>query len=284
MAERKTKINEDSSLSVVRKCNLLDINRSTLYYKSVEQLPDKEELEIKKQMDKLHLKYPFMGSRSLRAQLKLKGYMVNRKRVQRLMKEMNIHSTAPKPNTSRPGKQHKIYPYLLRNLKIDHSNHVWATDITYIPMARGFLYLVAIMDWYSRNVLSWRLSNSMDSTFCVEALNEAIAKYGTPEIFNTDQGSQFTGEEFTGVLKSAEIKISMDGKGRWVDNVFVERLWRSLKYEEVYLKAYDTAQEARQGIGAWFGFYKHERTHQSLENQTPEQVYLNSKPKKDLAA
>ncbi len=284
MAERKTKINEDSSLSVVRKCGLLDINRSTLYYKSVEQLPDKEELEIKKQMDKLHLKYPFMGSRSLRAQLKLKGYIVNRKRVQRLMKEMNIHSTAPKPNTSRPGKQHKIYPYLLRNLKIDHSNQVWATDITYIPMARGFLYLVAIMDWYSRNVLSWRLSNSMDSTFCVEALNEAIAKYGTPEIFNTDQGSQFTSEEFTGVLRSAEIKISMDGKGRWVDNVFVERLWRSLKYEEVYLKAYDTGTEARQGIGAWFGFYNHERTHQSLENQTPEQVYLNSKSKKNLAA
>ncbi len=284
MAERKTKIQEDNSISVVKKCDLLDVNRSTFYYQSVEQLPGKEELEIKIQMDKLHMKYPFMGSRSLRDQLKLKGYVVNRKRVQRLMDEMNIHSTAPKPNTSRPGKQHKIYPYLLRNLVIDHPNQVWATDITFIPMARGFLYLVAIMDWYSRKVLSWRLSNSMDTTFCIEALNEAIAKYGTPEIFNTDQGAQFTSEDFTRILKESEIKISMDGKGRWMDNVFVERLWRSLKYEEVYLKAYDSVAEARTGIREWIRFYNHERTHQSLGGQTPEQVYLNSKPMKDLAA
>lgn len=188
---------------------------------------------------------------------------------------MNIHSTAPKPNTSKPGKAHKIYPYLLRNLIIDKPNQVWATDITYIPMARGFLYLIAIMDWYSRKVLSWRLSNSMDTVFCIEALEEAMAKYGVPEIFNTDQGSQFTSEEFTGVLKSSDIKISMDGKGWWMDNVFIERLWRSLKYEEVYLKAYATPAEARVGIGDWMMFYNVKRTHQSLGSKTPESVYLN---------
>ena len=284
MVERKTKIQENRSVPIIRKCTLLDMSRSTLYYKPVEHMPDKEELEIKRLMDELHMKYPFMGSRSLRDQLCSKGYTINRKRVQRLMDVMNIHSTAPKPTTSCPGKQHKIYPYLLRNLKIDQPNQVWATDITYIPMARGFLYLVAIMDWYSRKVLSWRLSNSMDTTFCIEALDEAIAKYGRPEIFNTDQGSQFTSDEFTGVLKSSDIKISMDGKGRWMDNVFIERLWRSLKYEEVYLKAYDSVAEAKAGIGEWIRFYNHERTHQSLERQTPAQVYLNSKSIKNLAA
>jgi len=275
MAEHKTQIQEDRSLSVSRKCILMDISRSTLYYKAVEQKPDSEELEIKKQMDKLHTKYPFMGSRSLRDQLRLKGYGINRKRVSRLMNEMNIHSTAPKPNTSKPGKQHKIYPYLLRNLTIDQPNQVWATDITYIPMARGFLYLIAIMDWYSRKVLSWRLSNSMDTTFCLDVLHEATAKYGAPVIFNTDQGSQFTSEEFTGALKSSDIKISMDGKGRWMNNVFIERLWRSLKYEEVYLKAYATPSEARAGIGEWMRFYNLERTHQALGSKTPESVYWN---------
>ncbi len=283
MAERKTTIQKDKSLPIKRKCTLLDMSRSTLYYTPVEPVPDKEELEIKRLMDKLHTKHPFMGSRSLRDQLQLKGYKINRKRVQRLMNEMNIHSTAPKPNTSRPGKQHKIYPYLLKNLSINRPNQVWATDITH-PMARGFLYLVAIMDWYSRKVLSWRLSNSMDTTFCIEALDEAIAKYGRPEIFNTDQGSQFTSDEFTGVLKSSDIKISMDGKGRWMDNVFIERLWRSLKYEEVYLKAYDTVVEAGAGIGDWIQFYNHERTHQALGRKTPEQVYLNSRSIKELAA
>lgn len=284
MTERKTSVQKDKSLPKTRKCTLLDVSRSTLYYKPVEPVVDFEELEIRRLMDELHLKHPFMGSRSLRDQLCSKGYKINRKRVQRLMDVMNIHSTAPKPNTSRPGKQHKIYPYLLRNLKIDNPNQVWATDITYIPMAQGFLYLVAIMDWYSRKVLSWRLSNTMDTTFCIEALDEALDKYGAPEIFNTDQGAQFTSEDFTGVLKSSGIKISMDGKGRWMDNVFIERLWRSLKYEEVYLKAYDTVVEARVGIGEWIRFYNHERTHQSLGRQTPEQVYLNSKSSKDLAA
>jgi putative transposase len=199
------------------------------------------------------------------------------------MDEMGIASVAPQPNTSRPGKNHKIYPYLLRGLRIDRPNQVWATDITYIPMARGFLYLVAILDWYSRKVLSWRLSISMDSAFCLEALNEAVQTFGAPVILNADQGSQFTSEEFTDALKSSNIKISMDGIGRWMDNVFIERLWRSLKYEEVYLKAYETVTEARSGIKGWIRFYNHERTHQSLGRQTPEQVYF-SQSTMELAA
>jgi len=274
---------EDQTLPKTTKCNLVAINRSTVYYYPVKSEQDKEELEIKRLMDELHMKHPFMGSRSLRDQLQNRGYTINRKRIRRLMIEMNIHSTAPKPNTSRPGKQNKVYPYLLRNLNIHKINQVWATDITYIPMARGFVYLVAIMDWYSRKVLSWRLSNSMDTAFCIDALQEAISQYGTPEIFNTDQGSQFTSEDFTGVLKDADIRISMDGKGRWMDNVFIERLWRSLKYEEVYLKAYDTVAEARSGIGEWINFYNQDRTHQSLGRQTPDQVYFNQ-PIKELAA
>ena len=284
MAERKTIIKEDMCLPIMRKCTLMDVSRSTLYYKPIEQLPDLEELKIMEEMDKLHTKHPFMGSRSLLSQLRLKGYIINRKRVQKLMQVMNIHSTAPKPNTSKPGKCHKIYPYLLRHLKIDRANQVWATDITYIPMASGSLYLIAIMDLYSRKVLSWHLSNSMDTSFCIDALNEALIKYDTPEIFNTDQGSQFTSDEFTAVLKSNDIQISMDGKGRWVDNVFIERLWRSLKYEEVYLKAYDTPREAKEGIGEWMRFYNHERTHQGLDGQTPESVYLTSSLKKEMAA
>ena len=274
---------EDQTLPKTTKCNLVAINRSTVYYYPVKSEPDKEELEIKRLMDEFHMKHPFMGSRSLRDQLQNRGYMINRKRVRRLMIEMNIHSTAPKPNTSRPGKQNKVYPYLLRNLNIHKINQVWATDITYIPMARGFVYLVAIMDWHSRKVLSWRLSNCMDTAFCIDALQEAISQYGTPEIFNTDQGSQFTSEDFTGVLKDADIRISMDGKGSWMDNVFIERLWRSLKYEEVYLKAYDTVAEARSGISEWINFYNQDRTHQSLGRQTPDQVYFNQ-PIKELAA
>jgi len=245
--------------------------------------PDLEELHLKQLIDALHMKHPFMGTRSIRDQLRSRGYKINRKRVKRLMDEMGIASVAPQPNTSRPGKQHKIYPYLLTGLRIDRPNQVWATDITYIPMARGFLYLVAIMDWYSRKVLSWRLSISMDSAFCLEALNEAVATYGAPEIFNTDQGAQFTSEEFTNALKSSNIRISMDGKGRWMDNVFIERLWRSLKYEEVYLKAYETVAEARSGIKEWIRFYNYERTHQSLERQTPAQVYFGESTK-ELAA
>lgn len=279
-------IHEDETLSKTTKCDLLAMNRSTLYYQSTSNSSDPEEQALCLLLDKLHIQYPWMGSRSLRDQVNRCDeidIVVNRKRIQRLMRRMGIHSTAPKPNTSKPGKQHKIYPYLLKNLRIDRPNQVWATDITYIPMARGFLYLVAIMDWYSRKVLSWRLSNSMDTAFCVDVLKEALSQYGIPKIFNTDQGAQFTSEDFTGVLKDAGIKISMDGKGRWMDNVFIERLWRSLKYEEVYLKAYETVAEARSGIGIWITFYNHERTHQALDRKTPEQVYFNM-PKEELAA
>jgi putative transposase len=284
MEERRALISQDNTLTRATKCELLQMNRSTFYYRSIGPDPDGEELKIRRLMDELHMKYPFMGSRSLRDQLQRLGYTVNRKRVQRLMKEMNIHSTAPKPNTSRRRKQHKIYPYLLRGLQIYRPNQVWAADITYIPMSRGFLYLVAIMDWYSRKVLSWRLSNSLDSVFCVDALQEAIIKYGKPDIFNTDQGSQFTGEDFTGVLKDSDIRISMDGKGRWMDNVFIERLWRSLKYEEVYLKAYDRVSEAKTGISQWLQFYNQDRTHQSLGRLTPNQVYFRKEPMKILVA
>jgi putative transposase len=277
-------ITTDSTLSMTSKCNLLSIKRSTLYYKPVRTKLCELELELKRKIDKIHLKYPFMGSRRIVDQLDTAGHHdVGRKRVQRLMRQMSIAAIYPRPNTSRPGKAHRIYPYLLRNLTIDHPNQVWAADITYIPMRKGFVYLVVIMDWYSRRILSWRLSNSLESTFCVEALQEAIARYGAPEIFNTDQGSQFTGDDFITELKTADIRISMDGRGRWVDNVFVERLWRSLKYEEVYLKAYETVPEARSGIGGWIEFYNFERRHQSLNRRTPDQVF-NEKPEQILVA
>jgi putative transposase len=277
-------ITTDSTLSMISKCNLLSIKRSTLYYKPVRTELSELELELKRKIDKIHLKYPFMGSRRIVDQLDTAGHHdVGRKRVQRLMRQMSIAAIYPRPNTSRPGKAHRIYPYLLRNLTIDHPNQVWAADITYIPMRKGFVYLVVIMDWYSRRILSWRLSNSLESTFCVEALQEAIARYGAPEIFNTDQGSQFTGDDFISELKTADIRISMDGRGRWVDNVFVERLWRSLKYEEVYLKAYETVPEARDGIGGWIKFYNYERRHQSLNRRTPDQVF-NEKPEQTLVA
>jgi putative transposase len=227
-------------------------------------------------IDEIHLKRPFYGSRRIRDNLQDLGHSVNRKKVQRLMRLMGITALYPKANTSRPGKRHKVYPYLLKGLTIDRPNQVWATDLTYIPMAKGFVYVVAIMDWYSRKVLAWRVSNTMDADFCVDALEGAISRYGAPDIFNTDQGAQFTSEAFTGVLKAAGIRISMDGKGRWVDNVFVERLWRSLKYEEIYLKAYDSVAEARLGIGNYFSFYNRERRHQSLDRQTPDQVYDSS--------
>ncbi len=229
-----------------------------------------------RRIDEMYLQRPFYGSRRIRDWLQDEGITVNRKRVQRLMRQMGLVAIYPKARTSKPGKGHKIYPYLLRNLSIDRPNQVWATDVTYIPMAKGFVYLVAIMDWYSRKVLSWCLSNTMDTEPCVAALEEAISRYGSPEIFNTDQGSVFTSEDFTGVLKQAGVDISMDGKGRWMDNVFVERLWRSVKYEEVYLKAYETVAEARESIGTYFEFYNSERRHQSLNRQTPDQLYLGN--------
>ena len=266
-------VDKRDTLSIKRQCELLDVPRSTFYH--VPKPVSEEELALMKLIDCCHLKHPYYGSRRIRDWLEDEGYRVNRKRVQRLMRTMGLVASYPKRNLSLANQAHKVYPYLLRNLTIDHPNQVWATDITYIPMARGFVYLVAIMDWYSRCVLSWRLSNTLDTSFCVDALNEAIELYGTPEIFNTDQGSQFTSEEFTDVLKAHDIRISMDGKGRWVDNVFVERLWRSVKYEEVYLKAYDNMSDARVSLGIYFDFYNTERRHQSLGRRTPDSVYYN---------
>ncbi len=279
--ERKQMIRTDQTMPYTEKCKLLKMSRSSVYYKSKKVEPDEAELALCLLLDKLHIKHPWMGARSLRDQVNRRvDYTVNRKRIQRLMRKMGIHSVYAKPRTSIPGKGHKIYPYLLRNLDINRPNQVWSTDITYIPMARGFVYLVAIMDWHSRKVLSWKLSNSMDTSFCVEALEEAIDKYGKPEIFNTDQGSQFTSDDFTGVLKENDIQISMDGKGRWVDNVFIERLWRSLKYEEVYLKAYESVREARESIKTYLAFYNSERTHQSLDKLTPDEVYFKESMRK----
>ena len=232
------------------------------------------DIDLMYKLDALHLRHPFKGTRRLRDDLwDDHGLRVNRKRVQRLMQLMGTRALYPGARTTRPDRQHKIYPYLLRDLVVDRVNQVWCTDLTYIPMRKGFLYLVAVMDWHSRKVLSWCLSNSLDTAPCIEALEEALATHGTPDIFNTDQGCQFTSESFTDVLKAHGIQISMDGKGRWMDNVFIERLWRSLKYEEVYLKAYDTVSQATQGIGDWMDFYNQDRRHASLDRMTPDQVY-----------
>ncbi len=267
MKARRALVEAEAPLSMRRQCNLLGVNRSSLYYEPVE--PNAEELALMRRMDALHLRHPFFGSRMMTQTLKAAGVEVNRKRVQRLMRVMDLESTAPKPNTSKPAPEHVLYPYLLRNLKITKVNQVWASDITYIPMARGFAYLVAIIDWYSRRVLAWRLSNTLETGFCLEALQEALRRYRRPEIFNTDQGSQFTSQDFTDALLDEGIKVSMDGKGRYLDNIFVERLWRSLKYEEVYLHAYETLPEARLGIGGYFKFFNDERPHQALGYQTP---------------
>ena len=267
-------VDRKEPLPVAHQCTLLDLPRSTFYHYP-KPVTD-EELRMMALIDRCHLKHPYYGSRRIRDWLEDQGHTVNRKRIQRLMRVMGITALYPKRNLSLANQAHKVYPYLLRNLVIDRPNQVWATDITFIPMARGFVYLVAVMDWYSRRVLSWRLSNTLDTSFCTEALEEAIERYGAPEIFNTDQGSQFTSDDFTGVLKEHDIKISMDGKGRWIDNVFVERLWRSVKYEEVYLKAYDDIRSARASLGNYFEFYNLERRHQSLDRQTPDQVYYGN--------
>ena len=258
-------------LSVRRQCAMLGLARSGVY-----RLPrpaNDEEVDLMRRIDALFTRWPFLGSRRMVALLAAEGVQVNRKRVRRLMRRMGIAALGPKPRTSQPGAGHKVYPYLLRDLAIERANQVWCADITYLPLGRGFLYLVAIMDWHSRAVLAWRVSNTMDASFCVSALEEALARFGRPEIFNTDQGSQFTSVEFTGVLSAAGIRISMDGKGRWMDNVFIERLWRSLKYEEVYIKAYADATEARAGIAGWIGFYNEQRPHQALSNRAPMQVW-----------
>jgi putative transposase len=233
------------------------------------------DLALMRRMDELHLDYPFAGSRMLRGLLRQEGHDVGRLHVATLMKRMRIEALYRRPNTSKPAPGHKVYPYLLRNLAVTRSNQVWAMDITYIPMSRGFVYLAAVVDWFSRKVLAWRLSITLSADFCIEALEEALARYGRPEIFNTDQGSQFTSAEFVKVLKNAGIAISMDGKGAWRDNVFVERLWRTVKYEEVYLRAYTGVSEARTSIGRYFGFYNGTRPHSSLGGQPPDQAYFN---------
>jgi len=271
MKSRRKLVEPRLSLSMHRQCELLGVNRSSLYYQPVAQ--DPEELALMRRLDEIHLEHPFFGSRVMSQTLKREGLLVNRKRAQRLMRIMGLESTAPKPKTSKPIKEHAKFPYLLRNMKIDRINQVWASDITYIPMACGFLFLVAIIDWYSRFVLAWRLSNTMNTSFCVDALKEALKRYGQPEIFNTDQGSQFTDEDFTSILLNRGIKVSMDGKGRWMDNIFIERLWRSLKYEEVYLNPYDSPPEARLGIGRYLDFFNYRRPHQALGYQTPASFY-----------
>ena len=255
-------------LSVRRQCELLKVSRSGLYYEP--EATDSEQLALMRRIDEIHLKCPFYGSRKISLELRKEGRDANRKRVQRLVRLMGLEALAPKAGTSTPCPEHPKYPYLLRGLKVSRVNQVWSTDITYIPMREGFVYLVAIMDWYSRRVLSWRLSNTMDSIFCIDALEEALKRFGTPEIFNTDQGAQFTAEAFTKPLRERGIAISTDGKGRCLDNVFVERLWRSLKYEEVYTHAYDNAADARKCIARYFDFYNHERPHQALGYQTPD--------------
>jgi putative transposase len=262
------------SLSVLRQCALLGISRSSVYYHPVKT--SQENLELMKLIDKQYLDRPFYGSRRMAAWLRGQGYGVNRKRVRRLMGIMRLNASYRGPRTSQPAPGHKVYPYLLRGVEITRPNQVWTSDITYIPMARGFLYLVAIMDWHSRYVLSWRLTNTLEADFCAEALEEAL-RNGKPEIFNTDQGAQFTSQAFTGLLEQHRVRVSMDGKGRYTDNLFIERLWRSLKYEEVYLKAYTGGKEARAGIGGYFDFYNRERPHQALGYQTPAEVFINGK-------
>jgi putative transposase len=275
MTDKRRLVHESTGqLSLRHRCSLVSMHRSNLYYEP--QPTSVADLTLMKVVDSIYLRLPFYGSRRMSDELGAMGRTVNRKHVQRLMRLMGLEALAPKPNLSKCHPSHKKYPYLLRHLAITRANQVWATDITYIPLANGFVYLVAVIDWYSRAVLAWRLSNTMDVAFCVEALEEAIARHGQPEIFNSDQGAQFTSEEFTSVLLKRGIQISMDGKGRCLDNVFVERLWRSLKYEEVYLHAYETQQEARFGISRYLRFFNVDRRHQGLKNRIPMEVYKES--------
>jgi len=275
--DRRARLDPDhSGLSMRRQCALLGLARSGVYRQPAPA--NDNDLALMRRIDAVFMAWPFLGSRRIAALLRAEGEVVNRKRVRRLMRRMGIAALGPKPRTTRPAPGHKIFPYLLRELVIDRPNQVWAADITYIPIGRGFLYLVAIMDWHSRAVLAWRLSNSMDGSFCVAALEEALARFGKPNIFNTDQGSQFTSSAFTGRLLAAGVKVSMDGRGRWMDNVFIERLWRSLKHEDVYLKGYADGREARAGIAAWIAFYNERRPHQSLGDRTPMVVWRDGTP------
>jgi len=268
-------VDKTHQLSIVKQCQLLNVPRSSFYNRPT-GVSDSD-LALMRLLDQCYLEKPFYGSRRVRDWLSDRHDMVvNRKRIQRLRRVMGLETLYPKRNLSLANKQHKIYPYLLKGVEVVRSNQVWSTDITFLPMSKGFAYLVAVIDWYSRRVLSWRLATTLDASFCIDALEEAIEKNGAPEIFNTDQGSQFTCDDFISVLKKAEIKISMDGKGRWIDNVFIERLWRSVKYEEVYLKAYDSVSDARSSLGKYFVFYNSERRHQNLARRTPDEVYYQS--------
>lgn len=260
----------ESQLSISRQCELLGLPRSSYYYRGVEE--SEENLELMRLMDEEYLRHPFLGSRKLRQWLCEQGHHVNRKRIQRLMRLMGVEAVYPKRKTTVSALGHKVYPYLLRGVSITHVNQVWSTDITYVPLRYGFMYLTAVMDWHSRYVLSWRLSNSLEATFCVEALKDALSQ-GLPEIFNSDQGSQFTSEDFTSVLEDRGVSISMDGRGRALDNVFIERLWRTVKYEDIYLKAYETVDELYEGLCSYFLYYNLERSHQSLGYRTPAEVY-----------
>ncbi len=269
-------IDRTHELALTRQARVLRLSRSGLYYRPRPVSP--ADLAIMRRMDELHLDYPFAGSRMLRDLLRGEGVQIGRAHVITLMRRMGIEAIYRRPNASKPAPGHKIYPYLLRGLKIDRPNQAWAMDITYIPMARGFVYLAAVVDWFTRKVLSWRVSIGMEVDFCLEAVEEALARHGKPEIFNTDQGSQFTSAAFTGLLIDHAIAISMDGKGAWRDNVFVERLWRSVKYEEVYLKAYGSLAEARASLGHYLVFYNAKRPHSSLGARTPDQAYFNAMP------
>ena len=264
-------IESNEKLSQTRQCQLLSLARSTFYYQP--QSLDNEKLVLLRKLDEQYLKTPQYGARSYATWFVRQGISIGRKRTANMMKILGIVSTAPKPKTSNPDKRHKNYPYLLKGVVINRSNQVWTADITYVPMEKGFGYLVAIMDWNSRKVLSWRLSNTLDADFCIQALEAAIQDYGCPEIFNTDQGAQFTAEAWIGILKNHGIQISMDGKGRYHDNIFIERLWRTVKYELLYTRAFSNLKEVRQNLTQWFDWYNQERFHQNLDNQTPNEVY-----------
>ena len=276
-------IDQTHELPIVRQAQLLDLSRSSVYY--LPQPMPEGDLRLMRRIDELHLEHPFAGARMLRDMLKLEGVEIGRKHVSTLMKKMTIKALYRKANTSRRNQAHRIYPYLLRNLTIDRPNQVWAMDTTYIPMQRGFVYLTAVLDWATRRVLAWRLSNTLTADPCVEALEEAILKYGPPEIMNTDQGSQFTSSAFISVLEQNKIQISMDGKGCWRDNVFIERLWKSVKYEEIYLHSYDSVSIAKQALNRYFDFYNRRRPHSTLDGKTPNTAYFNlSKPPLTAAA
>ena len=269
-------------LSIARQCRLLLVARSSYYRQPASESP--ETLALMRAIDEQFLETPWYGSRQMARHLQRQGWRVGRHRIRRLMTMMSLVPIYPRPKTSLPHPEHRIYPYLLRDLLIDRPNQVWCADITFLPMRRGFLYLVAIMDWFSRKVLAWRLSNTMDAAFCTAALEEALARFGTPDIFNTDQGSQFTSLAFTQLLNDAGVRISMDGRGRWMDNVFIERLWRSMKYECIYLHAFETGSEVRAGLRRWIGYYNADRPHSALDGRTPDEAYTSDTMTERLAA